>query len=128
MEFGIRRTSGEGWTYVVEPKSSFKEYAERKFNGDGSITEVGYVDVLWDYENRPLSGPEMYQLLRFCPSASANIQVRTKTNEVTAAGDQVFRNYQAVMYRPEVEFHRRHGNSQEFINVVIRFRGSAEVS
>jgi len=127
-EFALRRTTGEGWTYVAEPKSSFKEWGEETFAGDGDRTELGYVDILWDYASTPLSGLEMYQLLSFCSGASANIQVRTKTNEVTAAGNQVFRNYRAVMYRPEVEFHRKHGINQEFINVKVRFRGSEEVT
>lgn len=127
-EFAIRRATGEGWTYVdAEPKSSFKEYGEELFMGDGGRVEVGYVDILWDYGDRWFSGEEMYQFLRFCSGATASVQVRTKTREVNAAGNPVFRAYQATMYRPDSEFLTMQGQ-QYFINVVVRFRGSEEVS
>jgi hypothetical protein len=128
MDFGLRRASGEGWTYVEpEPKSSFKEYGETLIAGDGSSIEVGWVDIEWDYGDYFFSGTEMYQFLQFCPGASATVQVRTKTREVTSAGYPVFRNYTAEMYRPESEFKTVHG-IQYFSQVVIRFKGGAEVT
>lgn len=127
-EFAIRRTSGEGWTYVAEPRSSFLEYGEEVFAGDGDRVELGYIDIMWDYGDTPISGEEMRQFLSFCSGASASVQVRTKTREVTTDGNQVFRNYACIMYRPQSEFHRRHGVNQEFTNVIIRFRGSEEVT
>lgn len=127
-EFGLRRTSGEGWTYVdAEPKSSFKEYGEELIAGDGSRIEIGHVDIVWDFGDTWISGMEMYQFLLFCPGASAPVQVRTKTREVTAAGYPVFRAYEAEMYRPESEFLTIHG-IQYFVQTVIKFRGGAEVA
>ena len=127
-DFAIRRTSGEGWTYVAaEPKSSFREYGEEKFAGDGSRVEVGYVDIVWDYGDLPLTGEEMYEFLQFCPGATANVQVRTKVREVSSTGQPVFRAYEAVMYRPESEFDVQH-STQRFVNVIVRFKGSTEVA
>lgn len=127
-DFAIRRSAAEGWTYVsAEPKSSFLEYGEEKFAGDGSRVEVGFCDVVWDYEDRPLTGEEMYEFLQFCPGATASVQVRTKTRGVSASGQPVFRIYQSVMYRPDAEFDTQHG-TQRFVNVSIRFRGSEELS
>ena len=126
--FAIKRTLGEGWTFITaEPKSSFKEYGQEVFAGDGSRVELGYVDIEWDYGNRPLSGEEMYQFLTFCSGATANVYVRTKTREVDESGNPVFRAYRAVMYRPDGEFLQR-TDGQWFINVKVRFRGSVEVA
>jgi len=125
--FAIRRASGEGWTYVsAEPKSSFTEYSEVKYAGDGSAIEVGYIDVVWDYGDLPLTGTEMYQFLRFCSGASASVQVRTKTRAVNSAGQPVFRAYEAIMFRPQSEFDTRH-LTQRFVQVQIRFRCSEEI-
>lgn len=127
-EFAIRRSSGEGWTYVLaEPRSSFKEYGEEKFAGDGSRVEIGYVDILWDFNDQPLTGLEMEEFYRFCPGATASVQVRTKVREVSSTGQPVFRVYEAIMYRPDCEFDVRH-STQRFINVKVRFRGSEELS
>ncbi len=127
-DFAIRRTSSEGWTYVsAEPKSSFLEFGEAKFAGNGARVEIGYVDILWDYGDRPLTGEEMYEFLRFCPGATASVQVRTKTREVTASGQPIFRAYEATMYRPDSEFDTQHSD-QRFTQVSVRFRGSEELS
>lgn len=126
-EFAIRRSSGEGWTYVAEPKSSFQEFSEVKYAGDGNAIEIGYITVEWDYADRPLTGIEMYELLQFCSGASSSIQIRTKTNRVTSNGGPVFRIYEATMFRPDVEFDTRHA-TQRFINVGIRFKCGQELS
>ena len=127
-DFAIRRTSGEGWTYVsAEPKSSFKEYSEEVFAGDGSRVELGYIDVLWDYGDLPLTGLEMEEFYRFCPGATASVQVRTKTREVDSNGQPVFRAYDAIMYRPDSEFDTQH-SSQRFVQVKIQFKCSTEIT
>lgn len=127
-DFAIRLSAAHGWTYIsAEPRSSFLEFGEAKFAGDGSRVEIGYVDILWDYGDLPLTGEEMYEFLQFCPGASASVQVRTKTREVNASGQPVFRAYEATMYRPDSEFDTQHSD-QRFINVKIQFRGSEEVS
>jgi len=127
-DFAIRRSSGEGWTYVsAEPKSSFLEYGEEKFAGDGTRFEVGYVDISWDYGDTLLTGLEMVEFYRFCSGASASVHVRTKTREVTISGQPVFRIYDAIMYRPDVEFYSMYG-TQYFTNVKVRFRGGTELS
>ena len=127
-DFAIRLSAAHGWTYVAaEPKSSFLEYGEEKFAGDGSRVEVGHVDILWDYGDTQLTGLEMAEFYRFCSGASASVHVRTKTREVTLTGQPVFRIYEATMYRPDSEFYSTYG-TQIFINVKVRFRGGAEVS
>lgn len=127
-DFAIRLSAAAGWTYVAaEPKSSFREFGEEKFAGDGSRVEVGYVDITWSYDDLPLTGTEMGEFYGFCPGASASVQVRTKVREVTASGQPVFRIFQCIMYRPDVEFSTRH-ITQRFVNVSIRFRGSEELS
>ena len=127
-EFAIRRAAGEGWTYIepTEPRSSFREYGEEVFAGDGSRVELGYIDVLWDFGDLPLTGEEMYRFLLFCPGATANVQVRTKTREVTTSGQPVFRIYESVMYRPDSEFDTQH-SSQRFVQVSIKFKCSEEI-
>lgn len=126
-DFAIRLSAAAGWTYVsAEPKSSFREFGEEKFAGDGSRVEVGYVDITWSYDDLPLTGTEMGEFYGFCPGASASVQVRTKVRSVNADGTPVFKIYECVMYRPDCEFYTQHGQ-QWFTNVSIRFRGSKEL-
>jgi|GEM_PF-5607934 len=124
--FAIRRTAGEGWTYIdAEPRSSFLEYGAETFAGDGTRVEAGYVSILWEYD-RPISGLEMAQFLNFCPGASADVFVRTKSRSVDISGNPVWKAFLATMHRPDSEFIWRHGQ-QYFINVKVIFRGLAEV-
>ena len=127
-DFAIRLSAAHGWTYVgAEPRSSFLEFGEAKFAGDGSRVEIGYADVVWDYGDLPLTGLEMAEFYGFCPGASAEVQIRTKTREVSSTGQPIFRAYSATMYRPESEFDTQHA-TQRFVQVKVRFRCSEEVS
>ena len=70
--------------------------------GDGTPIAVGYPWALWTWGG-PMSAYEWGQLLTLSgigTAASATVYIRTRTNEISD-GKYVYRNYQALMHRPE---------------------------
>ncbi len=89
-------------TRVPDPKTEYRPYAKTALLGDGSRRGLGYPVVIWNFGL--LTQAQRDQLRSYCSSGpSANVFIRTRTDESDESEDIVYAAYQAVMHWPEQE-------------------------
>jgi len=105
--------------------TEFQEYHDIVGStGEGKPVAAGFPWTTWEYEDQFLTADQWDELIAFFSGneAYADVYIRTRTNEVSA-GKYVYRNYSAVMHRPEATPKAGY----RFEDVTIEFTGLEEI-
>lgn len=104
-------------TPLPVPRAVFRDYAELITAASGRVYGRGYPYCQWTFSR--LTSAQRAQLKSFCPSASANVYIRT------LADDDAYHTYQAVMQWPEEE--EREPAVRDRLELTITFTHLVEV-
>ena len=77
------------------PDIRFKDFSDFKDVEDTSRRGLGYSMATWEWQG--LDDIQRYALRAYCSALSAQVYVRTATNETTSAGIHVWHTYLATM-------------------------------
>ena len=117
-------TAGGETNLLISPHPNiFSEAFEQVGTaGDATPIELGSPTATWTWGGVPLEASEWKQLMDFVgTAASANVIIRTRTNEITTDNEYRYRNYRALMMRPEgesVPYYRYSDVSVKFTKLV----------
>ena len=103
---------------VRPPKSSYKPYSQPIELGNGTVRGAGWATAAWTWN--AITRAERDKLRSFCSGASAEVYIRTRTNEST----DNYKYFSAVMVWPADEAK----DADLRLNFVIEFRRLVEVT
>lgn len=82
----------------IMPDDSFFPHSSYSDNGDGSRTPQGFIKVIWRF--KMVRSTQREALRDFCPDLSAEVYLRTRTNERDQYGNRVWINLSGQMLWP----------------------------
>ncbi len=82
----------------IDPDWSFQPFSAAVQLGDGTIEGTGFPIAIWRFNH--ITRQHRATLRAICPGLSANVFIRTATNELDAYDAPVFATFSAVMQWP----------------------------
>lgn len=106
----------------IDPDPSFQPYAAITPLGDGLNEGNGFPIAIWRFNH--LSRVHRAILKTLCPGASANLYIRTPTNELDAYDLPVFKSFACIMHWPPED---EDIQIDQVLSLVFRFTHLVEV-
>lgn len=100
----------------IEPQWTFTPFADHRELADGTRLGVGSPQATWHWDHR--DDVHLEALRALCPGLSANLFIRTPTND-TSSGARVWETFSCIMLWPPIDEDKQAGHTLDF---TIEFR------